>query len=457
MTVSVLILANVCRSNIVALYEFWTIFYVARVDFERAKTAAESYHLATGIKCAVIDERGFAIEGDSSDSITPCEVCRHLALATKRPTTCRESRLYGSFQALRFGGRYTYFCDHSLTHIAAPLLDDGVMAGSFSAGPFLLIDRDEYIRDELVARPNPIEDSDELRNAVASVPVISPDRAHALEELLLYTASWASGVNVRTIVEEEEQISNEAHVFEYIHAIKTTGGGSDAIYYSVEAEQRLLHTIRIGDRAGAREVLAEILASIRISAGDDVATIKSRVLELAVLLSRAAIDGGADPQSVFGINFRALEQVQTYATVAQLSAWLTRVTDRFVVFVFNARAIGDRDVINKALHHMRRHISDRIGLDAVAASVRLSPAYFSRLFKEETGESFTQRYNRMRIERAKELLLSTDRTIVEIAAEVGFSDQSHFTRVFKSVAGATPNAYRRSRGLLPTDTHEIHE
>jgi AraC-like DNA-binding protein/ligand-binding sensor protein len=427
------------------------------MDSERALAAARSYRLATGVACALIDDRGYSIDGDATGDITPCAVCTHLSGRYGIRPTCRESRLYGSFQALRFGGRYTYFCDHSLTHIAAPLLDDGVMVASFSAGPFLLIDRDEYLRDELLARGRGIAPTPELERAVESIPVVPTDRAHALEELLLYTASWASGVNVRSIVEEEERISSEAHVSGYIHAIKTMGGGSDATEYPAETERRLLETIRLGDRDAARDLLAEILASVRVAAGEEVRTVKARVLELAVLLSRAAIDGGADPQSVFGINFRALEQVHTYRSVAELTHWLTRIADRFVVFVFHARRIGERDVINKALQYMRRHLSERIGLESVAAEVRLSPAYFSRIFKEETGESFTRRCNRLRIDRARELLLSTDDTISGIAVDVGFSDQSHFTRVFKSQTGITPLSFRRTRGRLPTETQEIHE
>lgn len=82
----------------------------------------------------------------------------------------------------------------------------------------------------------------------------------------------------------------------------------------------------------------------------------------------------------------------------------------------------------------------------MAGRVYLSPAYFSRLFKEETGESFTVYLNRVRIERSKELLLHQNLRLADIAQLVGFEDQSYFTKVFKKIVGMPPLRYRALTG-----------
>ena len=176
-----------------------------------------------------------------------------------------------------------------------------------------------------------------------------------------------------------------------------------------------------------------------------------------MLLSRAAMDGGADAESVFGINFRAIEEIRSIDTIAELTTWLSRIAKRFVQYVFDVRSAGRSDVVIKATHAMRRRLGEKIGLDEIAREVGLSPAYFSRVFKEETGVSFVSRLNDLRIERAKQLLRSTDRTILDIALEVGFSDQSHFSRVFRDRTDSSPARYRTSLGAYPSENHEIHD
>ena len=63
---------------------------------------------------------------------------------------CRQAHLYGSDNALRFGGKYTYFCPLSLTHFTVPILIDGIVRGALVGGPVLLINHDEYFSEEIL-------------------------------------------------------------------------------------------------------------------------------------------------------------------------------------------------------------------------------------------------------------------------------------------------------------------
>jgi AraC family transcriptional regulator len=82
-----------------------------------------------------------------------------------------------------------------------------------------------------------------------------------------------------------------------------------------------------------------------------------------------------------------------------------------------------------------------LGLAELAANVRMSPYYFCRLFKQSTSLSPHQFVIRERIERAQELLKEHRLTMVEIASNLGFSDQSHFARVFHKLVGTSPRRY----------------
>jgi AraC-like DNA-binding protein len=86
---------------------------------------------------------------------------------------------------------------------------------------------------------------------------------------------------------------------------------------------------------------------------------------------------------------------------------------------------------------------DRVTLAELADIARLSPFHFSRAFRASTGLPPHRYQMRLRIARAKVLLQGSDRPISEIAAEVGYSNQSYFTQLFQAEVGTTPARYRR--------------
>jgi two-component system response regulator YesN len=85
-------------------------------------------------------------------------------------------------------------------------------------------------------------------------------------------------------------------------------------------------------------------------------------------------------------------------------------------------------------------------LDEVSGKVDVSPYYFTRLFKEETGETFLEYLTRLRIERAKTLMKDPSVSIKDICAQVGYSDPNYFSRIFKKSEGKTPTEYRAGNG-----------
>ncbi|SFJ94965.1 AraC family transcriptional regulator [Caulobacter sp. UNC279MFTsu5.1] len=91
--------------------------------------------------------------------------------------------------------------------------------------------------------------------------------------------------------------------------------------------------------------------------------------------------------------------------------------------------------------------SDPIRLSRIADECRLSPSYFARAFKQTYGVTPHQWLCRMRVEKAKTMLLDPDLSIADIALDCGFADQSHLTRVFHRQAGAPPARWRRQYRL----------
>jgi AraC-like DNA-binding protein/ligand-binding sensor protein len=99
--------------------------------------------------------------------------------------------------------------------------------------------------------------------------------------------------------------------------------------------------------------------------------------------------------------------------------------------------------VARAKHFIAQNQDSAICLASVAKAVNTSTFYFCKLFKRTTGLTFTDYLARVRIERAKKLLLDPNRRVSEVAYDVGFQSLPHFNRVFRRVAGESPTNYRR--------------
>lgn len=101
-----------------------------------------------------------------------------------------------------------------------------------------------------------------------------------------------------------------------------------------------------------------------------------------------------------------------------------------------------RLVAQSAVQYLKEHYSSNITLEKLAERAYLSPSYFSRLFKQETGMTALQMLQKIRIERACQLLRSTDLPISQIAEQVGYLDGKFFYKLFQKETGTTPGKYR---------------
>lgn len=103
--------------------------------------------------------------------------------------------------------------------------------------------------------------------------------------------------------------------------------------------------------------------------------------------------------------------------------------------------------ITRARKFIEEQHGEKLSLAAVARQAGMSTFYFCKTFKKVTGLNFTDYLSRIRVEKAKNLLLNLNYRVSEIAFEVGFQSLTHFNRVFKRIAGESPTDYRQH---LPT-------
>jgi two-component system response regulator YesN len=426
---------------------------------EQADEAAAHYRAATGVGCVAVAPDGRPFSPSEADS--PFPGCAFCAVLQRRSADgyhgCSGIHRYGTAQAERFGGSFIYFCPLNLTHWATPIRTAGVTVSSLIGGPVLLVNHEDYLH-EYIHRFSDIGDSGlrDLKDALMGVPYVEPARARSLSRVLAMEAvALSSGEAVGSKQPEPVRTARFAG----------RRGQSERRLpkYPISKERELLFLIAKGDLDGSRKALNEILGFIFFYSEHDLETIKLRVQELVVLLSRAAIEGGASIEEIIALNDQYLPVIQTAASVYGLSSSLAILLTRFVECVFSLKTVKHADLVQKAVRYIHQNYEKPISLEDVAFHAGVSPSHFSRLFKEGTGQTFIGFLTDTRLRASKELLADPSIPLAEVASSVGFDDQSYFTRVFTKRAGTSPGRYRKRKGLAESDPRvdesniEIHE
>jgi AraC-like DNA-binding protein len=289
----------------------------------------------------------------------------------------------------------------------------------------------------------------EIEKQVRQLPIVSPEAVKDLSEMLFMVSLYIAGSPGDTSRAKTESLEQQSKISEYVHYIKSlTGECADTRTYPVEKEKELLSLIPLGDKAGSQKVLNEILGHVFFTSGGNFDVIKARIMELIVLLSRAALEGGADVEQIFGLNYNYLSQINGFNNIDELTYWLSGIMIRFTDCVFNFKDVKHIDVIYKAVDYVKRNYMKKIMLEDVASHVQLSTSYFCAIFKNEMKCNFNAYLNRIRIEMSKKLLEDHDIPLVDVANMVGYEDQSYFTRVFRSNVGISPGKFRERKGQL---------
>ncbi|MEO8411901.1 MAG: PocR ligand-binding domain-containing protein, partial [Propionivibrio sp.] len=277
---------------------------------EHLQAMAAHFASVSGVSCFPVDAEGKAFVDSSPSQAGDGAASREVATASRNPGClfCRSATLrklanvadcpaihrYGIFQAERFGGSFVYFCPAKLVHWASPVLVDGRIVGALIAGSVLMIEPEDYLSEEVrVPLSLTAGEAAALRAQFKQIPYVPPSRVSSLARIL---ADMAFSLSQKMSIDSawtNNLEGQQARISEYIHQLKSDASGGNQQTYPLAKEKALLALIAQGDHENASELLSELLATIVFICGQNMALIRARSVELVVLMSRAAVDGGA--------------------------------------------------------------------------------------------------------------------------------------------------------------------
>ena len=280
-------------------------------DLDRASAQADLFTRVTGIPCVVLDRTGRVHQPIDY----PCSLCRRVSDGDDSPEHDGSRHLKWVEESIRFGGRSIFMCSNAFTHWTSPVLDEGRLVAALVAGPVLTFDEDDFFENELLARypgqkaPAVVED---LRALFSRVPRLDPARVTTYSELLVQLCAAVSH-DPAGLRHAQESLDQQSRIGEYVQELKarrsSEGGDPERPTYPVEKETALLSQIRSGDVLAAQKSLNELLGHVFFASGSDMRLIRMRSRELIVLLSRAVLTEGAEPEEVFGLNYQFVDAI----------------------------------------------------------------------------------------------------------------------------------------------------
>lgn len=339
------------------------------------------------------------------------------------------THLYGAYEAERWDGKYIYYCPRGLVFIATMVHDpDNQGDLCMITGPIVMANSlDDPYEDNILSLEN-----------VEGIPRMTTQQTRALSELLRAAVGYLSQEDRAPNVDSGRQA-------QLLNTMYDLYSSAEAAEYPIDSERQLQQSIRAGDKEGSQRLLNVLLSGLYLACGNDLAKIKQHVHSLLVLMSRAAIDGGADVNDIFRLSQSYEPKIEKLRNLEELNRWLSMVLHRFINFVFDFNDIKHHNVIYQTTAYIKENLAEKLTLEDAAEHVSLSKSYFCRILKDELGYTFTEYVNHLRVERAKLYLRDSTMSIADIAYAVGFDDQSYFTRIFKKLTNVSPGQYRKSK------------
>lgn len=205
--------------------------------------------------------------------------------------------------------------------------------------------------------------------------------------------------------------------------------------YPFDKEKMLIEMVVAGDGSGAARVFDEIFDWLALNYRGCDDKIADRLKELFIVLRRmASYYAGDDAVPMEDtLNYTDVEAIK-----AAILAWIKTTSKNMASRKDNA--------INAIIKQVKDFIAQNyykdITMDDAAREVNMSYHYFSKFFKEQTGQNFVDYLSDIRMQKAKELLNDISRSIKDVCYSVGYNDPNYFSKLFKKYTGQSPSEYR---------------
>lgn len=366
-----------------------------------------------------------------------CQIVRGDGKGLRR---CNKERKRSLRIAIETGQSYISICHAGIVLVCVPVMDKDKALGGMFFGKCLWEPAGQILVEDIRKRLKDIRiDRRQSATAISKLAVIPGRRINKAAEFLFDLLYEVGGFDGRVIRWRHQRTEQQSQIGEFIQERKRLGTEWE---YPLQSERELLGKVKIGDRTGAKEILNSILGTILFHNPGDLGVLKARLLELLSILSRSAVEGGVDVDVMLEKNLAYVNKVMRINNQEDLCAWISTALNEFIELVYSSQDARKVTQISPAINYIDANYDKPITLADIARASYISVSRLAHIFKEQMGITLIDYLTSVRIERAKQLLLATEQSCTEICFQVGYNNQSYFTRTFKRLVGMTPRQFR---------------
>jgi len=221
------------------------------------------------------------------------------------------------------------------------------------------------------------------------------------------------------------------------------GSDDNWFYFTKDDISRIEEYVDTMDLDGCNEVIGSIFDKIKLKNILSLSDLKLQCLGITLYIIRKIPNGQLQLNEYLGNNILSHEGISRFQTVEQLKNWTVN-TFRSIIELKTTPDIHVRkDLITEIKEYISENFNREISLTELSNRFFTNSSYISQLFREKTGDTYTNYIMKLRINKAKELLSGTDLKIYEVCELVGYSDTNYFSKLFEKIVGVRPSEYKK--------------
>lgn len=407
-----------------------------------------SFSAATGLHAIIVDRDGTAQVPANCNG--DCSFCRTIKSDPVGRNKCRGSYSRAGLQAAQYGEPYIFRCHAGLVAFAAPIVIDGELIGSIICGQVLMWEPEDFFWEEIREMTSGLNiRQDALIKAAGELEVISGLKVQAASELLFVMANHIMQSGRLALQQRKEIALRQTQLSDEIRQRKRLEERLAEVHDSInghkciQRERELMAAVRVGDKEKAYELLNELVSECLQQYISNHSVFRARAMELLVLISRSAAEGGAERERLVNLNSQYIDDFAANNEPDVLANWVFEALDRYISCVNGNVNIKYLEIIEKAKEFIREKYCQNLTLNDIAQACFISPYHLSHIFREQLNCTVMDYLTKVRMEEAKKLLQNPHFTINDIAEQTGYSDPGYFCKVFKKNEGVTPSSYKK--------------
>ena len=348
-----------------------------------------------------------------------CKKCKYIN------NTCIKKWSSGGEISAKLVEPYYYLCPLNYTFIICSnytLVDEGAVI----IGPLIVDEDGTKVIDE-------------------SVEGGEVDRVNSIE-LTSHAEVLFAVMNIRTkkdlIVNRKKQIL-QSELNENVELYQKMSHNYESIF---DLENKLINSVSSCNSNESEEIVNRLITVTYIEEGSNIERIKKRFTQTIYLISRSVLEEYMEYKRIEELNLEYMRKLNMIYNREDIYLWLKDSIISLIEELKDTSSHKNNMVIYKIQKYIKENYTEKISLREISEKLNMSYNYLSYLFNNEMDMKFKDYLRKIRINKSMELLENSDFEINRIALDVGYANQSYFTKAFKRETGVTPKKYRLTKG-----------